>query len=71
MACACVPQPSSDEFTMPEDSVNLWDWTTFSFVEPLFKVSNSRTVHDADVWKLSPFLTHKNLFKKYLQYIAQ
>ncbi|KAI0749685.1 P-loop containing nucleoside triphosphate hydrolase protein [Daedaleopsis nitida] len=55
---------------MPEDSVDLWSWSTFSFVEPLFKVSNARTVNDTDVWKLSPYFTHKNLFRKYLQYTS-
>ena len=64
-------QPSSDRLTMPEDSVNLWSWSTFSFVEPLFKVSNSRTVNDSDVWTLSPFFTHKNIFTKYLHYISE
>ena len=56
---------------MPEDSANLWTWSTFSFVEPLFKVANSRTVNDTDVWQLSPLFTHKNIFKKYLQYISE
>ncbi|TFK93706.1 P-loop containing nucleoside triphosphate hydrolase protein [Polyporus arcularius HHB13444] len=63
--------PSSNEYTMPEDSANLWTWSTFSFVEPLFKVSNSRRVNDEDVWTLSPFFTHKNLFRKYLQYTSE
>ena len=56
---------------MPEDSVNLWSWSTFSFIEPLFKVSNSRTVNDEDVWTLSPFFMHKTIFTKYLQYISE
>ena len=56
---------------MPEDSVDLWSWSTFSFVEPLFKVSNARTVNDSDVWTLSPFFTHKNIFRKYLQYVSE
>ena len=56
---------------MPEDSADLWSWSTFSFVEPLFKVSNARRVNDEDVWTLSPFFTHRNLFKKYLQYTSE
>ncbi|TBU62826.1 P-loop containing nucleoside triphosphate hydrolase protein [Dichomitus squalens] len=55
---------------MPEDSANLWSWSTFSFVEPLFEVSNARTVNESDVWRLSPFLTHKNIFTKYLRYAS-
>ena len=61
----------SSKFTMPEDSVDLWSWSTFSFVEPLFKVSNARTVNDSDVWTLSPFFTHKNIFRKYLHYVSE
>ncbi|KAI0775079.1 P-loop containing nucleoside triphosphate hydrolase protein [Trametes elegans] len=61
----------SSAYTMPEDSANLWSWSTFSFVEPLYKVSNTRTVNDEDVWTLSPFFTHKNLFTKYLRYVAE
>ena len=56
---------------MPEDSADLWSWSTFSFVEPLFKVSNARRVNDEDVWTLSPFFTHRNLFRKYLLYTAE
>ena len=64
-------QPSSNKFTVPEDSANLWSWMTFSFVVPLFRVANSRTVNDEDVWTLSPYFMHKNIFTKYLQYISE
>nr|VWP00151.1 Trehalase (EC (Alpha-trehalose glucohydrolase) [Ganoderma boninense] len=64
-------EPPSSKCTMPEDSADLWSWSTFSFVEPLFEVSNARTVNDTDVWALSPFFTHKNIFRKYLQYVSE
>ncbi|OJT02453.1 ATP-dependent bile acid permease [Trametes pubescens] len=64
-------EPSSSSKTMPEDSTDFWGWSTFSFVEPLFKTSNARTVNDEDVWALSPFFTHKNIFTKYLSYISK
>ncbi|CDO75190.1 hypothetical protein BN946_scf184866.g31 [Trametes cinnabarina] len=64
-------QPPSSAYTMPEDSATLWSWWTFSFVEPLFKVSNARTLNDEDVWSLSPFFKHKNIFVKYLAYVRQ
>ena len=67
---APLRKPPSSDFTMPEDSVDLWSWSTFSFVEPLFKISNARTVNESDVWRLSPFFTHKNLFSKYLRYAS-
>ncbi|TFY64349.1 hypothetical protein EVJ58_g2686 [Rhodofomes roseus] len=54
--------------TMPEDSVTLWSWSTFSFVEPLFKVASAHTLNETDVWSLSPYFKHKNLFTKYLKY---
>ena len=53
---------------MPEDSVNLWTWMTVSYIEPIFAVATTRTVNEPDVWSLSPFFTHKNLFTKYLKY---
>ena len=56
---------------MPEDSVNMWSWMTFSFVEPIFTVSNHRTLNEPDVWSLSPFFLHRNLFLKYLEYTRQ
>lgn len=53
---------------MPEDSVNLWSWMSVSFVAPIFQVAKKRTLNEPDVWSLSPFFTHKNLFTKYLKY---
>ncbi|KAI0671861.1 P-loop containing nucleoside triphosphate hydrolase protein [Trametes maxima] len=64
-------QLPSSAYTMPEDSTNLWNWSTFSFVAPLFEISNVRTVNSEDVWTLSPFFTHKNLFTKYLRYVSE
>ncbi|THH32259.1 hypothetical protein EUX98_g1936 [Antrodiella citrinella] len=58
----------SNTLAMPEDSVNLWSWCTFSFVEPIFSVAKERTINEPDVWSLSPYFTHKNLFNKYLEY---
>ncbi|KAF7337494.1 P-loop containing nucleoside triphosphate hydrolase protein [Mycena sanguinolenta] len=57
--------------SMPEDKVTLWEWSTFSFVEPLFALSNKRTLNDEDVWTLSPYFKHKNLFNKCLEYRAK
>lgn len=53
---------------MPEDNVDLWTWSTFNFVEPILNMANQRTLNEADVWWLSPFFMHKNLFNKYLEY---
>lgn len=63
-----VLQAPSSNLTMPEDSVTFWSWVTVSFVTPIFEVATRRTVNEADVWSLSPFFTHKNLFTKYLSY---
>lgn len=59
--------PSSD-FTCPEDNVNLWTWCTFSFMQPLLNLALKRTLHESDIWRLSPFFQHKNLFHKYQEY---
>jgi len=61
---------SSHKFTCPEDSVNLWQWCTFSFVEPIFRAATDHTLNEEDVWALSPFLKHKNIFSKYLEYTS-
>ncbi|KAJ7651661.1 hypothetical protein DFH06DRAFT_1270538 [Mycena polygramma] len=55
----------------PEDDVTLWGWATFSFVEPLFHSANKSTLNDSDVWTLSPYFKHKNLFNKCLEYRAR
>lgn len=46
----------------------MWSWMSASFIEPIFGVAATRTVNESDVWSLSPFFTHKNLFTKYLRY---
>ncbi|KAI5836067.1 P-loop containing nucleoside triphosphate hydrolase protein [Schizophyllum commune Tattone D] len=59
--------PTSSQ-TVPEDDVTLWQWFTFSFVEPIFGISDKRTLQATDVWNLSPYFQHRNLFNKYLEY---
>ncbi|KAF8899072.1 hypothetical protein BD779DRAFT_1781441 [Infundibulicybe gibba] len=55
----------------PEDDVTLWSWSTFSFVEPIFDLAKRGTLNDSDIWGLSPFFRHKNIFNKCLQYRAR
>ncbi|KAF4606377.1 hypothetical protein EYR38_000430 [Pleurotus pulmonarius] len=59
--------PSAD-FTCPEDNVSLWSWSTFSFAQPILNLAMKRTLNETDVWSLSPFLKHKNIFEKFLEY---
>ena len=63
----CV-QSSSNEETNPEDAANLWQWMTFSYIKPIFKSAGDHTLDEEDVWTLSPFFQHKNIFHKCLQY---
>ncbi|KAF9567761.1 pleiotropic drug resistance ABC transporter [Agrocybe pediades] len=58
----------SIKLTCPEDNVNLWSWSTFTFVQPLLTLATKRTLNEGDVWSLSPFISHKNLFTKALEY---
>jgi hypothetical protein len=55
-------------YSSPEDRVNLWQWSTFSFVKPIMDVAMKKTLDESDVWSLSPFFLHKNLFNAYLKY---
>ncbi|KAG8696666.1 hypothetical protein FRC08_007008 [Ceratobasidium sp. 394] len=67
----------SHRFTSPEDGVSLWGWLTFSFMNPLFKLADERSLHasedgkyslnDEDVWSLSPTFAHRNIFRRYLR----
>ncbi|TFK56635.1 pleiotropic drug resistance ABC transporter [Heliocybe sulcata] len=65
---ACPTDAPSSALTSPEDRVSLWSWCTFSFVEPIFGVAMKHRLDDVDVWRLSPYFQHKNLFEKYLRY---
>lgn len=60
--------PPSSKLTCPEDNVNLWSWSTFTFVEPIIRLASTRTLNESDVWSLSPFFSHKNIFTKCLEY---
>jgi hypothetical protein len=59
-------QPSRD-FTSPEDAVTLWNWLTFDYLEPLFRLSGKGRLNDEEVWDLPPAFKHANLFGKYLR----
>ncbi|KAG8943314.1 hypothetical protein FRC04_002938 [Tulasnella sp. 424] len=56
----------SNKFTSPEDAVSLASWFTFNFMNPLFKLAGIKTLNPEDVWQLSPYFKHRNLFTKYL-----
>ncbi|KAH8835549.1 P-loop containing nucleoside triphosphate hydrolase protein [Flagelloscypha sp. PMI_526] len=61
----------SSKLSCPEDKTTLWEWCSFSFVKPLFQITSKRTLNDVDVWTLSPYFKHKNLFEKYLRHIME
>ncbi|KAF8522635.1 P-loop containing nucleoside triphosphate hydrolase protein, partial [Hysterangium stoloniferum] len=63
----------SSTLSSPEDRVSLWEWLTFSFVEPILDLAPSeedrdnipQTLNGEDVWSLPPTFLHRNLFMKY------
>ena len=57
----------SCNLSSPEDSVTLWNWLTFNFLEPILKLAGQRTLNSEDVWDLPPTFKHENLFRKYLR----
>ena len=67
----CHVQVPSSLGSSPEDRVNLWLWSSFSFVKPLLNLAMTRTLDETDVWSLSPFFMHKNLFNAYLKYSSK
>ncbi|KAG8988966.1 hypothetical protein FRB94_014789 [Tulasnella sp. JGI-2019a] len=58
-----VPTSST---TSPEDKVRLSNWFTFSWVQPIMDLAGLQTLDDENVWQLSPYFKHRNLFTKYL-----
>lgn len=56
----------SSSVSSPEDSVSFWTWVTFSFPSLYYPVSSQRRLNAEDVWKLSPWFLHRNIFNKYL-----
>ncbi|KAG6813216.1 hypothetical protein H0H92_013103 [Tricholoma furcatifolium] len=58
----------STALSCPEDDPSLWSWCNFSFVEPIFDLAMMRTLNESDVWTLSPYFLHKNIFGKCLEY---
>lgn len=56
----------SSSISSPEDSVSFWEWATFSFPSLYYPVSGKKRLDADDVWKLSPWFLHRNLFRKYL-----
>ncbi|KAG8695770.1 hypothetical protein FRC09_008943 [Ceratobasidium sp. 395] len=69
--------PPTHRSTSPEDGVSLWGWLTFSFMDPLFRLADERSLHasedgkyslnDEDVWSLSPTFAHRNVFRRYMR----
>lgn len=64
---ASVGSKPSQAYSSPEDSVSLWNWLTFDYIEPLFRVADQGTLEDSDVWDLPPTFKHANLFRKYIK----
>ncbi|TFK41840.1 pleiotropic drug resistance ABC transporter [Crucibulum laeve] len=61
----------SAKLSCPEDDVTFWSWCGFTFVEPILRLATSRTLNETDVWSLSPFFRHKNIFNRRLAYQTQ
>jgi hypothetical protein len=49
----------------PEDYTRLWGWITFNWVYPLVKRGTNTTLHEKDVWGLSPTLQSRPIFFKF------
>ncbi|KAF7329698.1 hypothetical protein MKEN_00233000 [Mycena kentingensis (nom. inval.)] len=64
----CMPMEQPSERTAdasPEDSARLWAWVTFSWIYPLIKRGRNTTLHESDVWSLSPTNSSRALFLKF------
>jgi hypothetical protein len=49
----------------PEDYTSLWGWLSFAWVSPLVAAGTHATLHEADVWALSPTMQSRAIFAKF------
>ncbi|KAF7329693.1 hypothetical protein MKEN_00232500 [Mycena kentingensis (nom. inval.)] len=65
----CMPmgQPAQQRTAdaSPEDSARLWAWVTFSWIYPLIKRGRTTTLHESDIYSLSPTSSSRALFLKF------
>ncbi|KJA19718.1 hypothetical protein HYPSUDRAFT_1094370 [Hypholoma sublateritium FD-334 SS-4] len=50
----------------PEDYCTLFDWVTFRWINPLIRLGKNTTLHEKDVWELSPTMQSRPLFFKFM-----
>jgi hypothetical protein len=60
-----VPRADIGTRVSPEDYTTLWGALSFGWVSPLVAAGAARTLHEADVWLLSPTLRAKALSAKF------
>ncbi|KAF8339574.1 uncharacterized protein EI90DRAFT_3151078 [Cantharellus anzutake] len=48
-----------------DDYVNLWQWVTFSWMNPFISIGRKDTVEEHDVWQLSHLLSSRILMTKF------
>lgn len=58
-------------YSSPEDAVNLWNWMTFDYINPILDRAGEGTLNEEDVWDLPPGFKHSNLFRKYLKVMEE
>ncbi|KAG5653253.1 hypothetical protein H0H81_001510 [Sphagnurus paluster] len=61
-----VPKDEIGMSISPEDYTSLWGWITFSWVYPLVKRGRDTTLHEKDVWALSPTMQSRPIFSKFI-----
>lgn len=49
-----------------EDYTILWNWISFAWVYPLIKKGTKETLGENDVWSLSPSMSSRPLFVKFV-----
>uniref|UniRef100_A0A8H7XJS6 Multidrug resistance-associated ABC transporter n=1 Tax=Psilocybe cubensis TaxID=181762 RepID=A0A8H7XJS6_PSICU len=48
-----------------EDYATLWQWVSFSWIYPLIRSGRYATLHEKDVWNISPTMQSRPLFAKF------
>ncbi|KAM0755443.1 P-loop containing nucleoside triphosphate hydrolase protein [Meredithblackwellia eburnea MCA 4105] len=51
----------------PEDYLQVWEWMTFSWMQPVINKGRKARLEESDVWNLSPFLRSEVLYRRFLE----
>jgi len=69
-----VPRSTSKKYAIPaindlspESRLNLWEYWTYSWMNPLLNLAKGKSLEDEEVWNLMPELLHRNVYRAVME----